>query len=440
MNILNYIKYVLYNIVCIFGTKMEFNIDSCETIEKLSVLKAGAVFMNTDEEKVRFAVKLISSQLSEIDFIIWIAPASFFANDNYRAIMKKYGCGLIRKMRFFSIEAVSMSDDKYLQLYSLCDKYRTFCVVDDSLTIKNTEAGRTKRLLSIHKKFKFRLILSAIPLTQGLIDLYSQIKFIDSGILNMTEGQFSNCFLPFYQDDYQTWKRWSTPENEYRLIKMMKPYIYRCDIKDWNTNICYHNCDFELTPAEAESYRQEKEKFLEDKEQVAFMEVAQRFQHIYTIAEKKVEALFRLLEEIRKRREKVLIYTKYLDEIVFLKETGFFSKGKYVEMTGKSNKRQSIRMFENDVDIMLCTYRVDRLNLSLRHCDNIIYFSQTFDYKDKLQSLYNLHHHETERRINVYNFWVNTGLEGLIRDNLDRKRNVLANVCSLMSREAALKL
>ena len=70
---------------------MEFNIDSCETIEKLSVLKAGAVFMNTDEEKVRFAVKLVSSQLSEIDFIIWIAPASFFANDNYRAIMKKYG-------------------------------------------------------------------------------------------------------------------------------------------------------------------------------------------------------------------------------------------------------------------------------------------------------------------------------------------------------------
>lgn len=47
------------------------------------------------------------------------------------------------------------------------------------------------------------------------------------------------------------------------------------------------------------------------------MEVAQRFQHIYTIAKNKVEGLFALIDEIAARGEKVIIYIKYLDEIRF---------------------------------------------------------------------------------------------------------------------------
>lgn len=409
--------------------------------EKLSALKAGALFMNSTEEKIALALRLILSKLNEVDFIIWIAPAAFFTSDYYREQIRRQAGELRKKICFFSIESISNPADKYLQLYNLSDKYRTFCVVDDSLTIKNTEAGRTRRLLAMHRKFKYRLILSSVPLTQGLIDLYSQIKFIDANILRMSETEFSNCFLPFYKDSlYKITRRWSTPENEQLLLELIKPYIYHCDLKDWERSLLHYNHDFELTPEEESSYMQEKEKFLENKYQVAFMEVAQKFQHIYTISKNKVDALFELVEEIRRRNEKVIIYTKYLDEIVFLKECGGFKRGDFVELTGHSNKRKAINSFEDDVDIMFCTYRVDRLDLSLSRCDNIIYFSQTFDYKDKIQSLYNLERKNINHTINIHNFWVKTGLEELIRDNLDRKKSVLNNVCQIMSREAALEL
>lgn len=411
-----------------------------EARRQLTELKAGAIFMNTSDEKIKLAVELVCSKIDEIDFVIWIAPAAFFSAPSYKAIIRFYAGELIKKICFFSIESVSLSDEKYLKLYNLSDKYRTFCIVDESLTIKNTEAGRTRRLLSINKKFKYRLILSTVPLTQGLIDLYSQIKFIDSNILKMTETQFAHSFLPFYHDDYKTLKRWSTPEDEQKLIMLMRPYIFQFDLKDWNENLNMHNQDFELTPAEESSYMQEKEKFLSEKCQVAFMEVVQKFQHIYTIAKNKVDALFKLVRQIESRHEKVIIYTKYLDEIVFLKESGGFVKGCFVELTGRSNKLKAIRLFERDINIMFCTYRVDRLNLSLHACDNIIYFSQTFDYKDKVQSLYNLNQQQRSRRVNVYNFWVKTGLEELIRDNLNRKKIVLNNVCRLMSKEVALGL
>lgn len=284
------------------------------------------------------------------------------------------------------------------------------------------------------------MILSAVPLTQGLIDLYAQLTFIDSNILRMTETQFANYFLPFYFDDFKTCRRWSTPENEKKLIQMIRPYIFKFDLKDWNSNLRHYNQDFELTPAEAKNYRQEKEDFLKGKYHVAFMEVAQKFQHIYTIAKNKVEALFKLVRQIEKRNEKVIIYTKYLDEVVFLRESGGFVKGAFVELTGRSNKLRAIRRFERDINIMFCTYRVDRLHLSLHACDNIIYFSQTFDYKDKVQSLYNLNQKLRARTVNIYNFWVKTGLEELIRDNLNRKKIVLNNVCRQMSREAVLSL
>lgn len=221
---------------------------------------------------------------------------------------------------------------------------------------------------------------------------------------------------------------------------MIRPYIFKFDLKDWNSNLRHYNQDFELTPAEAKNYRQEKEDFLKGKYHVAFMEVAQKFQHIYTIAKNKVEALFKLVRQIEKRNEKVIIYTKYLDEVVFLRESGGFVKGAFVELTGRSNKLRAIRCFERDINIMFCTYRVDRLHLSLHACDNIIYFSQTFDYKDKVQSLYNLNQKLRARTVNIYNFWVKTGLEELIRDNLNRKKIVLNNVCRQMSREAVLSL
>ena len=37
-------------------------------------------------------------------------------------------------------------------------------------------------------------------------------------------------------------------------------------------------------------------------------------------------------------------------------------------------------------------------------------------------------------------FWINTGLDKLIKQNLSRKKNVLSNVCRMISREEALAL
>lgn len=406
---------------------------------KLSQLRSGALFMKMGEKKIKLAFDLIKSKINEVDYIVWIAPNAFLNSKIYKERIEENSVGFRSKMYFFSVECVSVSDIRYLQLHNLVEKYKVFCVIDDSLTIKNTEAGRTKRLLSIAAKFEYRLILSSLPLTQGLVDLYSQLQFMNPKLLNMTEAQFFNNFLPYYEDEFKTVKRWSRPEDEKLLVEKMLPYIYDSDL-DFNDKIKYFNVYFDLTPKEQESYMEEKNDFLNNKSQVPFMEVVQKFQRIYTIAKNKVEGLFELVSEIKLRREKVIIYVKFLDEIKFFKECGWFEKGNFVVLTGKSNKRKAIQLFETDVDVMFSSYGVDSLGLDLKICQNVIFFSQTFDYRVKLNLLHNIEYSEANQEIKIYNFWMKTGLDEMIRKNLLMKQDVLTNVCNIISKEEALKL
>ena len=55
--------------------------------------------------------------------------------------------------------------------------------VDESTTIKNPKAKRTKALVAIGKSASFRRILTGSPVTKSPMDLYSQCGFMDTELL-----------------------------------------------------------------------------------------------------------------------------------------------------------------------------------------------------------------------------------------------------------------
>ena len=55
--------------------------------------------------------------------------------------------------------------------------------IDESTTIKNYKAKRTKSLVSISKSFKYRRILTGSPVTNSPLDLFSQCQFLGDNIL-----------------------------------------------------------------------------------------------------------------------------------------------------------------------------------------------------------------------------------------------------------------
>ena len=62
--------------------------------------------------------------------------------------------------------------------------HNTLITIDESTTVKNPGAKRTKNILSLSKLGKYRRILTGSPVTKSPLDLYTQCFFLDPYLLN----------------------------------------------------------------------------------------------------------------------------------------------------------------------------------------------------------------------------------------------------------------
>jgi SNF2 family DNA or RNA helicase len=283
--------------------------------KKLSELKAGALFMEAGTGKTKVAIDLINSRRDFFDKVIWICPACLLREKSYLNEIEKWQCE--KDILFFTIESISQSEIKYLELVKKAKEINNFCVIDESLYIKNTDSKRVRRLLFNYKIFNYRLILNGTPTSKGLIDLYSQMNFLHPKIFNMTEQEFANKFLIYKKEGYKPYKKWSKPYNEEALMEYIKPYIFDSELE---LGIKIKNKDIycQLNEKEKNNYESIKDKTLKQKDinDLNFLEITQKFQHTYTINKDKIKKL----KEIIKKGEKYLIFVKYLKEFDILEK------------------------------------------------------------------------------------------------------------------------
>ena len=64
------------------------------------------------------------------------------------------------------------------------NSHNTFMVIDESTTIKNPGAKRTKNIVSLGKYAKYRRIMTGSPVTKSPLDLYKQCEFLDEYLLD----------------------------------------------------------------------------------------------------------------------------------------------------------------------------------------------------------------------------------------------------------------
>lgn len=72
--------------------------------------------------------------------------------------------------------------------YDLCTEFideETMIIIDESDSIKNYQAGRTERCVELGEIAPFKLAMTGTPITQGIVDLFSQFEFLDSQIIGI---------------------------------------------------------------------------------------------------------------------------------------------------------------------------------------------------------------------------------------------------------------
>jgi SNF2 family DNA or RNA helicase len=413
---------------------MSLNTIQSEAIEKLKQLKAGALFMSMGTGKTKVALDLAISRQDDFDTLIWIAPASLIRADNYAQEIAKWSGSLKKPIRTFTVESISQSSRLYLELRTLAETQRTFCVVDESITIKNAESKRTTRLLAMWDLFTFRLILNGTPVSKNLADLYPQIRFLHPSILDMSEREFAEKFLCFKDEGFRPWQRWSKPVNEAALIEIIRPYIFDAQLEIDATVSTSHR-QFSLDDDEGEAYEAVKLEYLDNRseDQVDFLALAQLLQGQYTLCDDKIRWLVRLVDE--NPDEQFVIYVKFLKEIERLRE----ELPTFLEYTGQ--RKDSLEQFvSGESRLLVMTYGSGSMGLNLQNCRNVVFFSQTFDQKDKIQALHRVYRTGQERDVNEYQLWVRTGLEEIIRKSLRKKESTLKNLEKFIAEKGVMAL
>jgi SNF2 family DNA or RNA helicase len=82
-----------------------------------------------------------------------------------------------------NVEALSTSKGTEFAA-SFLRTHNTMMAVDESTTIKNSAAKRTKNILNLSKSSKYKRIMTGSPVTKNPLDLYSQCEFLDPWLLN----------------------------------------------------------------------------------------------------------------------------------------------------------------------------------------------------------------------------------------------------------------
>ena len=81
----------------------------------------------------------------------------------------------------------AFSTDKGVNFASkFLNSHKCLMAIDESTTIKNPTAKRTKSIIGLSKYSKYRRIMTGSPITKNPLDLYSQCEFLDPYLLDFT--------------------------------------------------------------------------------------------------------------------------------------------------------------------------------------------------------------------------------------------------------------
>ena len=108
--------------------------------------------------------------------------------------------------------------------------------MDESTTIKNKDAERTKSIIKLGELGKYKRILTGSPVTKSPLDLFSQCKFLDPNILG-----FDSYYA--FRNRYALMKRVSFGGKSFdQIIGYRRMEELQAKIHDYSTRILKEDC------------------------------------------------------------------------------------------------------------------------------------------------------------------------------------------------------
>ena len=310
-----------------------------------------------------------------------------------------------------NVEAFSTDKGKeFASKFLSC--HETLMVIDESTTIKNPSAKRTKSILSLAKEAKYRRIMTGSPVTKNPLDLFSQCYFLDPFHLDFSSYYaFRNRYaemktLHMHGRSIQVVDSY---KNLDELAVQLKTFSYRVlkdDCLDLPDKI-FIKRQISLTPDQRKLYDQMKKQalaILEGKVSSTQNALTQlmRLQQItcghftddngstQPVANNRITELMDILEDVE---GKAIIWAHYQYDIKnIIKEIekvyGPGSVVDYYGLTPKEVRQDHIKSFQDDPKcrFFIGTPATGGYGITLTAANTVIYYSNGYDLEKRLQS------------------------------------------------------
>ncbi len=284
--------------------------------------------------------------------------------------------------------------------------------VDESTTIKNPRAKRTKALVALGKAASFRRILTGSPVTKSPMDLYTQCGFMDKALLGFEsfysfQGRYA--ITRTQRMGGHSFQQVVGYRNLDELSTKLDKFSYRVtkeDALDLPEKI-YTVRHVSLTDEQIKHYMSLKNAaiaLLEDGGLVsapAAMTQLLRLQqvlcgHIMTDDKELVEFKSRrvdaVLETVEEMSGKVIIWSRFRYDIrnieaALKKAYGSDSTVNYFGDTSDEDRQKAIQSFQfGDARFFVANPQTAGYGLTLTAATNVIYYANDFNLETRVQS------------------------------------------------------
>lgn len=285
--------------------------------------------------------------------------------------------------------------------------------VDESTTIKNRSAARTKALSKVAGMAEYRRILTGSPITKSPLDLFAQCEFLKKNVLGHTNYwsfQARYCKLVRRTMGAHSFNQIVGYQNLGELNELIEPFSFRVrkeDCLDLPDKV-YLRREVELTPEQKATYETMKRAAIAELEGSVIsastvLTQLLRLQQICSgfvvtddgvLKELPSNKLQELMDTVEETDGKIIIWANFTHNIkaiaeALAKEYGPDSVATYYGDTPTDERQRIVERFQDagsPLRFFVGQPRTGGYGLTLTEARTVVYYSNGFDLEVRLQS------------------------------------------------------
>ena len=318
-----------------------------------------------------------------------------------------------------------------------------YIILDESQVIKNPASMLYRTVTRLNSEFK--LVLTGTPVENSLTDLWTQLNFVNPGLL----GDIS-----FFRREFaKPIEKLGDDEKEVKLRKIIQPFILRRtkemvapDMPPVTEQTVF--CD--MTEEQVKLYDEEKSlvrnsilKNIEsnglEKSAIVVLQGLMKLRQIsnhpvlayedYASGSGKFETVLQDMESVISEGHRILVFSSFVKHLDLYAEELRKKRTRFTMLTGASiNREKIVKSFQNDPEnkIFLISLKAGGVGLNLTAADYVFILDPWWNPASEMQAMSRAHRIGQDKSVFVYRYITSNSIEEKIV-RLQEKKSRLAD-------------